>query len=234
VSVDAPTGLTRFGAELAAVLRRRGVDVAVLDDHALVRLVRGQHLAPLPLGVPTWRRLATPRALTVAVAALSVVALSAAAVGQRAESVDAADVTWLVEGRIAVEIPARWTVERITSGPGSARLQVVSPSNQSEVIHVTQSGVPGAQTLDATAATLRRALTEESEGVFVEFTAVGERAGRPAVTYREIRPDRSVDWTVLIDAGVRIAIGCQGSAEHPGPRRQCDQAVASAHAVDRK
>jgi type VII secretion-associated protein (TIGR03931 family) len=234
VSIDAPTGLTRFGAELAAALRRRGVDVVVLDDHALVRLARGQRRAPPTVGAPTRRRLATPRALAVAAATLSVTALSAAAMGQRAGPVDGTDVTWLVEGRIAVEVPAQWKVERITSGPGSARLQVVSPSDRSEVIHVTQSGLPGAQTLDATAAALRTALAEEPGGVFVEFTTVGERAGRPAVTYREIRPDRRVDWTVLIDAGVRIAIGCQGSVEHPGPQRQCDRAIGSAHAVDRK
>ncbi|MGH3640952.1 MAG: type VII secretion-associated protein [Mycobacterium sp.] len=234
VTIDVPSGLARFGAELSVALRRTGIDVTTVDDHALVRAARTQPRAPRVDDVPVWRRVATPRAAAVAVAVLSVTALSAVAVGMRARPVDAGDATWLVEGRIAVEVPARWTVDRITSGPGSARLQVVSPSDREEVIHVTQSGLPGTQTLDAAAETLRAALAEEPEGVFVEFSAHGERARRPAVTYREIRPDRHIDWTVLIDAGVRIAIGCQGAAEQPGPVQQCDRAIGSAHAVARK
>jgi type VII secretion-associated protein (TIGR03931 family) len=52
------------------------------------------------------------------------------------------------------------------------------------------------------------------------------------VTYREVRAEHEVAWTVLADDGIRIAIGCQS-----GPHREhlvrdaCDQAIQSAHAV---
>jgi type VII secretion-associated protein (TIGR03931 family) len=100
--------------------------------------------------------------------------------------------------------------------------------NPSDVIHLTQSWAPRVQTLDAAAETLRTALAEQPEGVFVDFTARGERAQRRAVTYAEIRAERRIDWTVLLDGGVRIAIGCEGSPT------ACDRAVGSARAVTRK
>lgn len=231
VSVDVPSGLAPFGTQLARALRRGGVDPTIVDDHTLVRAARAQHGDAHAEDVSARRRVMTPRAAAVAVAVLSATALAAAAVGLHTGPADVEDAAWLVEGRIAVEVPARWTVERITSGPGSARLQVVSPSSHSEAIHVTQSGVPGGQTLEETAETLRAALAEERDGVFVGFMALGERARRPAVTYREVRSDRRIDWTVLLDGGVRIAIGCQGTAEQPGPEAQCDRAIRSARAV---
>jgi type VII secretion-associated protein (TIGR03931 family) len=111
---------------------------------------------------------------------------------------------------------------------------VVSPTNPSEAIHVTQSRVPDAQTLDAAAEALKAALADQPEGVFVDFAKLDERAHRPAVTYSEIRADRRIDWTVLLDGGLRIAIGCQGSVQHPGPEAVCDQAIRSARAIARK
>ena len=131
---------------------------------------------------------------------------------------------------MAVEVPAQWAVERITSGPGSVRVQVLSPQDRSAVIHVTQVRVPPAQTLDATAESLRIALAEEPDGVFVEFVAHGTRAGREAITYRELRAGRAVDWTVVLDGGIRIAVGCQGD----GVGRACDRAVSSAPCGDAK
>jgi type VII secretion-associated protein (TIGR03931 family) len=51
------------------------------------------------------------------------------------------------------------------------------------------------------------------------------------VTYREVRADRHVAWTVLVDGDVRIAIGCQSP---PGREElvqdACEQAIRSAHA----
>lgn len=238
VSIDVPSGLSRFGAELSRALRHGGVDVTVVDDYALAGAARTRYGGARNGGASKddaapWRRVLTPRAAVLAVAVLSATALAAAG-GMRTEPATVEDAIWLVEGRIAVEVPAGWTVERITSGPGSARLQVFSPIDRSVAIHLTQSGVPVGQTLAAAAETLELALADEPDGVFVAFVAVGERARRPAVTYREIRADRRIDWTVLLDGGVRIAIGCEGTAQKQGPEQSCDRAIRSAHALGRK
>ena len=95
--------------------------------------------------------------------------------------------TELVEGRVAVQIPAGWSVQRITGGPGSARVQVVSPVDPGAILHITQSRVPTAD-LAATADALRSAAAAQPPGVFVDFRPDDRRAGRPAVTYREVRP----------------------------------------------
>lgn len=91
--------------------------------------------------------------------------------------------------------------------------------------------MPKEQTLDVTAAALEVALVEETDGAFVDFTARGRRAERPVVAYREIRPDRHVAWAVMLDRGLRIAIGCQGAPDDAGPEEFCDRAIRSARAV---
>ena len=67
--------------------------------------------------------------------------------------------------------------------------------------------------------------------MFVDFNPSGNSAGRPAVTYREVRASHQVRWTVLLDGTVRISLGCQS---RPGGedavRDACEQAVRSAHA----
>ena len=220
VIVAVPSGAATLGAELARALRRRGTEVTMRDDRALVDALRRSD-------VPAPRRRLSPRAAAVAVAILSASALTATAAGLDGTQ-RSADATWLVEGRVAVEIPARWVVERITAGPGSARVQVVSPEVRSDAIHVTQSRVPAEQTMAEAADSLRGALGAEPDGVFVDFTWPGERASRPAITYREIRPDRLVEWAVLVEDGVRIAIGCQGAVGRAGPKEVCARAVGSA------
>ena len=227
VTLDVPTGAARFGAELTRALRRAGIAVAVCGDHDVVRAAVEQCARVPTPAQPAWRRV-TPRAATLAGAAVVVVALGAAAMrtGGGPSAEDA--VTWLVEGRVAVEVPEAWTVERITSGPGSARMQVISPDSSAEVVYVTQART-GDVTLASTADALRVALAGEAEGVFVDFTAADHRADRPAVTYREVRPDRQVRWTVLLDRGMRIAIGCQSAGDRTGA--VCDRAVRSAHAI---
>jgi type VII secretion-associated protein (TIGR03931 family) len=67
--------------------------------------------------------------------------------------------------------------------------------------------------------------------VFVDFTASDHRADRAAITYREIRPEHHVDWTVMLDSGVRIAIGCQHPPDGPAPQPVCDQAIRSARTL---
>jgi type VII secretion-associated protein (TIGR03931 family) len=140
--------------------------------------------------------------------------------------------TLLVEGRVGVMVPAQWKVERITSGPGSARVQVVSPNDADIALHITQSAVPAQPSLEQLAGSVRKALDEEPDGVFVDFNPSGHRANRPVVTYRELRADRRIAWFVLIDGSVRIAIGCQSPREREeAVREACDQAIRSAHAV---
>jgi type VII secretion-associated protein (TIGR03931 family) len=148
-----------------------------------------------------------------------------------AAPVDRAPTTFLVEGRVAVEVPAQWPVQRVIAGPGSARVQVTSPSDPEVALHVTQSRVAAA-TLDDTAESLKHAIDAEPPGVFVDFNPAGRSAGRSAVTYREVRAGHDIRWTVLLDGGVRISIGCQSRSGHDNAIREvCDQAVRSARAL---
>ena len=146
VLIDVPLGVagaTRLADELARTLRTRGVVVSVADDRRLLRAAtagrargrpgRGRRIGTLP------GRLAQPRAAALAGAGVVVVALAGAAAGYGADDSPPAATTWLVEGRIAVEVPADWTAERILSGPGSARVQVLSPREPHVGIQVTQS-----------------------------------------------------------------------------------------------
>ena len=118
--------------------------------------------------------------------------------------------TLLVEGRVAVKVPALWAVQRITSGPGSARVQVMAPDDSTAVL-MTQSQVRKGESLSATSATLRSALDDQQAGVFSGFKPDDRRADRPAATYRELRDGRQIDWTVFVDDTVRIGVGCQSA-----------------------
>jgi type VII secretion-associated protein (TIGR03931 family) len=139
--------------------------------------------------------------------------------------------TFLVEGRVALEVPAQWPMQRVVAGPGSARVQVTSPSDPEVALHVTQSLV-AIGTLDATAESLKHAIDAEPAGVFVDFNPAGNSAGRPAVTYREVRTGHDIRWTVLVDRAVRISIGCQSRHGHDDAVRQvCELAVRSARAL---
>lgn len=138
-------------------------------------------------------------------------------------------VTLLVEGRVGVTVPALWSVQRVVSGPGSARVQVVSPADEETALHITQAPPAAFGTLSQT---LRAALDDQPAGVFSDFDPAGSRGGRPAITYRENRPGHRVDWAVLVDDDVRIGIGCQSApGREPSVRDACDAAVRSAHAV---
>lgn len=150
----------------------------------------------------------------------------------------AEETTFLIEGRVALQVPARWPAQRVIGGPGSQRVEVVSPSDPWVVLHVTQSPFAG-RDLSAAAESLKRAIEQansiEPNDVFVDFDPLAVRAGRSAVTYREVRPDRHIDWTVLVDGTVRIAIGCQNRPGDPGDievmRTVCEQAVRSVHVL---
>jgi type VII secretion-associated protein (TIGR03931 family) len=227
VVIDVPDGVdgaTRLSGELAHVLRLRGVSVLVTDDRRVLRAARDR-----PVGRRRMARFTHPRVAALVGAGLVVAGLTGAAAGYGADVPMAPASAWLVEGSVAVEVPADWVTERIVSGPGSARVQVLSPREPHDAILVTQS--PGQESLVVAAEVLQHALGEQPEGVFVEFTAPARRADKDVITYREIRSERHVDWTVLLDRGVRIAIGCQHAPDHPAPEPICDAAIRSARAL---
>jgi len=78
---------------------------------------------------------------------------------------------------------------------------------------------------------LKSALDEQPRGLFADFNPDDRSAGRPAVTYRELRAAFGVDWVVTLDRGVRIAIGCQHAVDQPDPDPACERAVRTAHLV---
>jgi type VII secretion-associated protein (TIGR03931 family) len=137
------------------------------------------------------------------------------------------DMTTVVEGRVAVQFPRSWNVARVTGGPGSPRLQANSPADPDLAVHVTQSYTPES-TLAHTAAVLRRVIAEQPVGVFIDFNddvSVGEL---PALTYREIRPGRVIEWMVLLVGSTRVAVGCQSPPGRAGTVRPiCVQVVTS-------
>jgi hypothetical protein len=137
----------------------------------------------------------------------------------------------LLEGRIAVQIPPHWIVERITGGPGSRRVQVTSPTDADIALHITQSYAPET-TLTQAAEVLGRLVADQPPGVFVEFRAIDDVAGRPAVTYREMRTERVIRWSVVRAGSTRISIGCQSApGREEGIAQPCERAVASAREV---
>ena len=103
--------------------------------------------------------------------------------------------TLLVEGRVGVMVPATWTARRITSGPGSARVQVVSPTDSGVALHVTQSVVSQPSSLATTADSLLAALAEAADGAFVEFNPSDRRADRDCgdISRDSARAPRRVD-----------------------------------------
>ena len=249
VLVDTPSAIAG-AAGLAALIvdAARGSDRAVvhIDDVRLTGLaqsirsgVSGRDAPGEPLSVASAGGARTgARALSGLGAAALVLAATAPAVvgvGRQDASppkqVKSVPTTFLIEGRVALTVPASWSTQRVVAGPGSARVQLTSPSDPEAALHVTQSAV-AEETLGGAAERLRHAIDAEPAGVFVDFNPSGISAGRPAVTYRELRASHQVRWTVLLDGPVRISVGCQS---RPGAedavRDACEQAVRSAHAV---
>ena len=134
----------------------------------------------------------------------------------------------LVEGRIVVEVPPHWNVERVRSGSGSRRVQVDSPTDADIALHITAAYTPGS-TLARAAEVLGAAVAAQTPGVFVGFRSAVEVAGRPAVTYREVRAGRVVDWSVVLSGSTRIGIGCQSAPDRTEVvRGACEQAIRTA------
>ena len=243
VLIDAPstvTGSSALAALIADAVRgmgQKGRDILVINDFRLARLARSARPARMTIASSgavrrRGRTLSGLGAAAIVVAAAAPTAVNMGRPGGVApRTVNAAPTTFLVEGRVAVSVPAAWSTQRVINGPGSARVEVTSPTDPEVALHITQSPVAG-ETLRATADRLKRAIGAESPGVFIDFDPSGTSAGRPAVTYREVRAGHHVRWTVLLDGPVRISIGCQS---RPGGedtvRDACEQAVRSAHAV---
>jgi type VII secretion-associated protein (TIGR03931 family) len=133
-----------------------------------------------------------------------------------------------VEGRIVVAVPVHWHVERVRSGSGSRRVQVGSPVDPDIALHITASYAPDS-TLEQAAEVLGDAVADQTPGVFVGFRPAVEVAGRPAVTYREVRAGRVVDWSVVLSGSTRIGIGCQSAPDRTEVvRAVCEQAIRTA------
>jgi type VII secretion-associated protein (TIGR03931 family) len=251
VLIDGPdtvAGAPALAASIAEAVRGTAREVVLVDDARLPRLARlaaatlsteasekSEPSEPRPTRVPTRGRALA--GVGAAGAVVAVLCLSVPAPVNRHDVPPAAGApsTFLVEGRVAVTVPANWATQRVLAGPGSARVQVTSPSDPEVALHVTQTPVAG-ETLSRAAERLKQAIDAEPSGVFVDFDPSGSSAGRPAVTYREVRAAHHVRWAVLVDGlpngMVRISVGCQS---RPGGedavRAACDQAVRSAHAV---
>jgi type VII secretion-associated protein (TIGR03931 family) len=243
VLIDEPgnvPGATELATGIADAVRRTGRSAEVIDDARLMRLAlaaRAADAAPpatRPIGarVSPRFRIRAPARLAAAGVVLAAVALAVAGVGRHgAPSPNAAPTTFLVEGQVALTVPANWPAQRVVTGPGSARIQVTSPSDPEVALHITQSPVAD-ETLGGAAERLRRAIGAEPAGVFVDFNPSGSAAGRPAVTYREVRTGHHVRWSVLLDGTVRISVGCQSRpGDDDAVREACEQAVRTAHSV---
>jgi type VII secretion-associated protein (TIGR03931 family) len=245
VLIDTPTsvaGAPALAAAIADAIRGGGrmtPDMLEINDIRLARLARTAvparpvasepDTAPRPWGARTRGALA---AAAVVVAAAAPAAMVPRGPGEAPpKPVEAAPTTFLVEGRVALSVPATWPARRVVTGPGSARVQVTSPADPEVALHITQSPVAG-ETLSGAAERLKRAIDAEPPGLFVDFNPSDTSVGRPAVTYREVRPGHHVRWTVLLDGPVRISVGCQNRPEDEGAVRDaCEQAVRSAHAI---
>lgn len=249
VLIDAPstvTGAPALGALIAGAVRRSGLAAVEIDDARLPGLARSALPVPEDPSEPRVTAGADrPRSrariisgLAGAAVVLTAFPLAISAVAPAARrgvsppvAVQTAPTTFLVEGRVALTVPANWSAQRVVTGPGSARVQVTSPSDPEVALHVTQSPVAG-ETLSGTAERLKHAIDAEPAGLFVDFNPSGVSVGRPAVTYREVRATHHVRWTVLLDGPVRISLGCQSRpGDEEAVRDACEQAVRSAHAI---
>jgi len=234
VLIDAPHGVPgapEAAAGIREALRLRGVGTAVVDPAELATEVAAGR-----------RRLPTLRTAGRAAAVLAAAGLAAAGLlvrvavpGRPPEAPrhsGAAVAATLVEARVAVVIPPDWPVTRVTDGPGSPRVQVDSPTDPEAALHITQSHTPGSGLAEAAEALGRAVAAARPVGVFVDFRPDGEAAGRPALTYREVRPGRVIRWSVLQDGSTRIGIGCQSAPEREeSVRAACREAVRSARGL---
>ncbi len=188
VLVDAPASV--FGAELLASLvgdrmRAIGVPVRIADDGWIRRAAAAQrshvHAQPAEVAIRGSGWLRDRKTLAVLFGVLSAVVLCggvAAVHDSSSDRVDDMPMTLLIEGRIGLMVPATWTAQRIISGPGSARVQVVSPTDRDVALHVTQSVLAQPSSLAKTADTLLAALDRVGRRRLRRFQSVGSSSGQ--------------------------------------------------------
>jgi len=219
------------GAVRTALIRRGVSAVSARIDDALLGSPQPEPISASGRRAPAHRRWRRVSPQVVAAASVAAVMCGVGLASARPRTVApavTADATSLVEGRIAVRIPAHWDVERITAGPGSRRVRVTSPVDPDAALHITASYVPGEMS-SATAHVLWQAIARQPAGVFVDFRPSDQRGARPAVTYREVRVGRNIRWSVVLDGSMRISIGCQSAPGREDTIREaCDEAVRSA------
>ena len=230
ILIDVPHGV--HGAEQVALAVRKALLNNGLSAH-LVRLedeVAHSTVEPPP-ATPVHRSWRCAQLAAATVVGIVVCGVGAATTRPAGVSAAGSETVSLVEGRATVRIPTGWTITRVTAGPGSRRVEIDSPADGSAALHVTQSYTPE-ETLDRAAQALRRALAKEAAGTFVDFNPADEHAGRPAVTYREVRAGRDIRWSVVVDGSTRISIGCQSApGREDAINRVCDEAIRSAREV---
>ncbi|BBZ35121.1 type VII secretion-associated protein [Mycolicibacterium confluentis] len=179
---------------------------------------------------PTSQR---PRIGLLVAAVTTAVLLSAGAIswiGTSPRQSAAGPTATLVEGRVTAVIPQHWTVRHVVTGPGSRRVEVISP-DAAAVLHVTQAPVPG-RGIAEVATDLWTSLDAQSPGVFVDFNPRDQRGGRHVVSYREQRDGRDIRWLVLVDGDTRIGIGCQSRrGAEQDVAQACDDAVRTAREI---
>lgn len=239
VLVDAPEGVEGaqlLGAVIAHRWRAKGIAVRFAGEDAVRRAVLETRRAEPAEDVDVPLRVGRRHQWGAVLAGITSAVVLCAGLALRGSATDApageVPMTLLVEGRVGVMVPAAWRVQRITAGPGSARVQIVSLTDDDVAINLTQSPRTPGVSLAMAAESLRTALSEEPGGVFVDFNPSDHRADRPAVTYREIRQDRRVEWVVFVEDGVRIAIGCQSAVGREEVVRDvCDRVIRTAHPV---
>ncbi len=233
VVVDCAAGVAgapKLGELITGRLEEHGLAVTVVDDDRLLDAVREINAEDNRQAADDEPRLRPTRMWALVGGLAAAGALTVAVMVAGVPTPQRSPTTLLVEGRVVVEVPSTWTARRITAGPGSARLQVTSPTDVHAALHVTQSPVPPGETLPRTADNLRRAVLAEQPGVFVDFNPEDSRGGRPAVTYREVRDGHDIQWTVLLAGALRISIGCQSArGSEDAVRSACERAIASAH-----
>ncbi|MCV7256127.1 type VII secretion-associated protein [Mycobacterium hackensackense] len=222
VLIDAPGGVAGARAvatEMAAGLRRGG-EVAIVGDHQLLQTAGDMCASPADPPRHRW-----PWVVVVCLLAAAT-AVAVALHRPPREPSDRATVL-ITEGRVAARVPADWVVERITAGTGSRRVQVTESGGERALL-IVQS--PAEVDMATTATTLASALHREDPTVFTDFEATRQRAGRPVISYTEARAGRKIEWSVFLEGGVRIAVGCQSTIDRDA-REICDQTIASAHSV---